>query len=229
MKIIICTIKSWNIKNVLTLKNEYQNEHDVYLMTSKEELTEDALTAIEPDYVFFPHWSNIIPKNIFRRWCCVVFHMTDLPFGRGGSPLQNLIVRKIEETKISAIKVEEGLDTGPVYFKETLCLHGTADEILIRASNIIFKKMIPKFFVKSFIPSSQLGETVLFKRRTPEQSEVSIGMSLENIYDHIRMLDGEGYPKCYFKLGNLKFELSRASYKGNEVFADVRIIEEKNE
>ena len=30
--------------------------------------------------------------------------MTDLPYGRGGSPLQNLIIRGFESTKISAIE-----------------------------------------------------------------------------------------------------------------------------
>ena len=44
--------------------------------------------------------------------------MTDLPFGRGGSPLQNLIVRGFEETMTSAIKVTKGIDTGDIYLKE---------------------------------------------------------------------------------------------------------------
>jgi len=43
--------------------------------------------------------------------------MTDLPFGRGGSPLQNLIERGIKKTKISAIKVDGGIDTGDIFFK----------------------------------------------------------------------------------------------------------------
>ncbi len=70
--------------------------------------------------------------------------MTDLPFGRGGSPLQNLIVRGHKQTKISAIKVVEAMDAGDVYLKEELDLYGTADEIFMRASKIVFKKMIPQ-------------------------------------------------------------------------------------
>ena len=44
--------------------------------------------------------------------------MTDLPYGRGGSPLQNLIANKIYDTKISAIRAEGGIDTGRIYLKE---------------------------------------------------------------------------------------------------------------
>jgi len=50
--------------------------------------------------------------------------MTDLPFGRGGSPLQNLIVRGFTHTKLSALRVEKGLDTGDIYLKEDLEQYG---------------------------------------------------------------------------------------------------------
>ena len=53
------------------------------------------LERINPRCIFFPHWSHRIPKEVHDRFECIVFHMTDLPFGRGGSPLQNLIARGI--------------------------------------------------------------------------------------------------------------------------------------
>jgi len=37
------------------------------------------------------------------------------------------------------------------------------------------------------------------------------------IYDFIRMLDGEGYPKAYFKLGVNKFELFDAEFKESKL------------
>ena len=46
-----------------------------------------------------------IDKSIYEKHECILFHMTDLPFGRGGSPLQNLLLRDIEKTKISLIKI----------------------------------------------------------------------------------------------------------------------------
>jgi len=51
-------------------------------------------------------------------------------FRKGGSPLQNLIERGIKKTKISAIKVDGGIDTGDIFFKRDLDLYGTAEEIL---------------------------------------------------------------------------------------------------
>ena len=136
--ILVATVKSWNVGNFNKIKEEYK-DYNWYLITNKEELTHDYLNKIKPAFIFFPHWSWMIPEEIYENFNCIVFHMTDLPFGRGGSPLQNLIVRSIYETKISAIRVVGKLDAGPVYLKENLSLHGTAEEIYMRASDTFFK------------------------------------------------------------------------------------------
>ncbi|MCW6077017.1 methionyl-tRNA formyltransferase [Clostridium sporogenes] len=226
MKFIIATIKSWNIKNSQKFNRDNDNKHDVFIITDKNGLTYEKVRDINPEYIFFPHWSWIIPKEIYETFNCIVFHMTDLPFGRGGSPLQNLIERGIENTKISAIKVDEGIDTGDIYFKESLNLNGTADEIFIRASQIIFNKMIPKIINEKILPKKQSGEVIQFKRRNPSQSEILSNFDLEKIYDYIRMLDGEEYPKAFIKFGKYKLQFSRASLKNNKIIADVEIIDE---
>ena len=63
--------------------------------------------------------------------------MTDLPYGRGGSPLQNLIQRGHNTTMLTALRCNEGCDTGDIYLKRSLSLCGTAEEIFIRADTII--------------------------------------------------------------------------------------------
>ena len=57
-----------------------------YFASNPSEL-DKLLESYNPRYIFFPHWSWIVPKEIFEKYECVCFHMTDLPFGRGGSPL----------------------------------------------------------------------------------------------------------------------------------------------
>ena len=44
--------------------------------------------------------------------------MTDLPYGRGGSPLQNLIINGHKETMMSALRCVQELDAGPIYLKK---------------------------------------------------------------------------------------------------------------
>jgi len=225
MRIIIATTKSWNIHNYNKYKKIYDTYAQVFIITDKDELTYENIRSINPDYIFFPHWSWMMPKEVYSNFNCIVFHMTDLPFGRGGSPLQNLIARGIKDTKISAIKVDGGIDTGDIYLKEDLNLNGTAEEIFIRASNIVFEKMIPEIIYRKIEPIKQQGDVVSFKRRTPKDSELETTFDLEEIYDYIRMLDAEGYPKAFIKFGNYRLEFSRASLKSNKITADVEIVE----
>lgn len=216
---VIATIKSWNIQNAEKLKKRFP-EHQFILVTEKEKLNYGQLTKIAPEYIFFPHWSWVIPQVIYENFNCVVFHMTDLPFGRGGSPLQNLLVRGIYHTKISAIKVSKGMDTGAVYFKEALDLsYGNADNIFSRMSEIIFYSMMPRFFGNTIVASEQQGEPVVFKRRTSDQSEIPDGLNSRQIYDFIRMLDGEGYPAAYKKVENGKIYFRNARLENDVVFA----------
>jgi methionyl-tRNA formyltransferase len=223
MNFIILSEKIWN-RN-LKEKLEILFPADTwYYINSKQEFTVEKLDELQPSKIFIPHWSYIIPKEIYEKFECVVFHMTDLPYGRGGSPLQNLIVRGHENTKISALRVSAGLDTGDVYLKHDLNLNGTAEEIFLRAGNII-EEMIIQIILENKQATPQKGEPILFKRRVPEDSNLSTCKSIKEFYDYIRMLDAEGYPKAYIEFGNFRLEFSRASLKAdNSIVSDVKII-----
>ncbi len=225
MKIIIATLKSWNVKNAIDLKNKYLNEHEIMIITCKEELTNEIINAVNPDYIFFPHWSYIIPRVIYEKYCCVVFHMTDLPFGRGGSPLQNLIVRGIYDTKISAIRVSAGIDTGNIFMKKDFYIgQGSAEEIFTKMSNVIFEDMIPAFLKGNISEVPQKGEPTVFKRRTPEDSKIPEKLTINQMYDYIRMLDGEGYPRAFLDYGEFRFLFNSAYYENNKLHASVEIM-----
>ena len=74
--------------------------------------------AKNPDLVFFPHWHWIVPSEIHRTYQCILFHAAPLPYGRGGSPIQNLILNGFKEAPVCALKMTEGLDSGPIYTKK---------------------------------------------------------------------------------------------------------------
>ena len=227
MKIIIATIKSWNIERAEKLQKQYSGVHDIVIYTSKGEFTVNNIRDFQPDYIFMPHWSYIMPREITDNWECVVFHMTDLPYGRGGSPLQNLIVRGHRETKISAIRVTEKLDGGPVYMKHALSLEGSAQEIFVRCSDIIFQEMIPLFLdedKEKITPVPQTGEPVIFKRRKPEEGRITSDMKTGEIYDYIRMLDAEGYPRAFMEFGDYRLEFERAELSDDGNALSARVI-----
>lgn len=219
----ICVLASgrrWNRNMVKTLGS--RTDYDFVLISDPKDLTATKLASINPKFVFFPHWSQRIDSSIYEQFNCVIFHMTDLPHGRGGSPLQNLIALGIYETRITALRCAEEMDAGPIYLKKPLSLYGSAEEIFLRAS-VIIEDMIVEILEKLPEPVPQEGVPTVFKRRKPEESNLAAAQSLKQVFDIIRMLDAEGYPNAFLNVGPFKIEFTRAAMKADHVMADVRI------
>lgn len=154
--------------------------------------------------------------------------MTDVPFGRGGSPLQNLIQAGIKETKVTALRMVEEMDAGPVYAKRTMSLAGRAEDIYLRAGELGWE-MIRWIIETQPEPIPQQGEGTCFKRRKREQSVLPVEGTLEKIYDHIRMLDAPTYPLAFIEHGDFRLEFSHAEFNGDEVRAQLVIRTRQNE
>tara|TARA_A100001011_G_C14262523_1_gene823148 strand:+ start:1060 stop:1743 length:684 start_codon:yes stop_codon:yes gene_type:complete len=223
MSYVIAHSRPWY--NNLAKNLEKKTASKFYSIDNKHDLNKNYLLRINPKYIFFPHWSYVIPKDIYNNYKCIIFHMTDLPYGRGGSPLQNLIIRGHKQTVISAIKCVEEIDAGPVYLKEPLSLEGTAQEIFLRSTKLI-EKMIINFIKKEPLAIPQKGKVVKFQRRKPKQSNLTYAKSLDQIYDFIRMLDADGYPNAFIKLGKFKFTFSKSIRNEKFINAQVKISKE---
>ena len=218
---VLLSNKPWHDQLFENLKDRgTENWHRI---ASRGKFTIKVLERISPKMIFIPHWSYIISESIWSAFDCIVFHMTDLPYGRGGSPLQNLIVRGHKDTMISALRVGKGIDTGPIYLKKPLSLDGTAEEIFIRASKII-ETMIQQIIDDKITPKKQTGEPVIFKRRRPQDGLMNGLQKLVDVYDYIRMLDADGYPSAYFETEYFKIEVTKVSLDNQEqIEANVRI------
>lgn len=207
---IVATIKDWNLQ-------AYEKFYSIFpgswtLINEPSQLTIEHLRRIKPRYIFFPHWSWLVPEDILDEFTCVCFHMTDVPYGRGGSPLQNLISRGHKDTKLTALKMTKQLDAGAVYLKAPLSLHGSAQQIFERCAILTFE-MINSIITIEPIAIEQTGEVTTFPRRKPEQSEIKGDEKLSELYDLIRMMDADSYPKAFFHHGDftLTFEQAKLS------------------
>lgn len=184
----------------------------------------NALDVFSPRYVFFVHWSKLVPAEVTERYECINFHLTDLPYGRGGSPLQNLILLGARGTVITAHRMTQEIDAGPVYLKRPLSLEGSAEEVYLRAARLSIE-MARDIAKHEYVPVPQFGTPAVFKRRRPEESRLSGDGTLEETYDFVRMLDAEGYPPAFLEHGGLRFEFSHASLRTGRVEARVTIRE----
>lgn len=220
---VLLSEKKWHDQLFLNLSNS-ANLNWIRI-DDKQKFTIEELDKINPQKIFIPHWSYIIPSNIYEKYECIVFHMTDLPYGRGGSPLQNLIIRGKKNTKISALRVVQELDAGDIYLKRDLSLDGTAKDIFLRSVPII-EEMINTIIEDNLQPTPQNGDPVVFKRRKSAESDIANLSTISEIYDYIRMLDCEGYPPAFIETKHFTIEFRNAEViNEKQINAHVRIFQ----
>ncbi len=224
--IVIAASRPWSLRYAREFQKKYQEFFLTHIIEKKDSLTMEAVKSLNPQFIFFPHWSWYIPKEIYDSYTCIVFHPSDVPFGRGGSPIQNLITLGYTETVVSAIRVVKEIDAGEVFLKRKVSLLGGGEEIFLRLSAVIFDDMIPHIVSRKPFPTPQEGEVVHFRRRLPMMSELNPEMTISQIYDYIRMLDIKGYPNAFLRFGDYTLTFSRPKLETHGVVADVLIQKE---
>lgn len=136
----------------------------------------DVLEASRAELVIFAGWSWLVPKYLTKRFCCICIHPSDLPHFAGGSPIQNQVFAGVTESMLTIFKMDEGIDTGPIYKKAPISLLGPIEEVfekIILAGLPITRDLISDFANNelSFVAQSNLGSSNAgFKRRKPEDS-----------------------------------------------------------
>ena len=216
IKYFVISKKIWDKKYISLLSKNIKFEKKIVFSKIKKS---------RPKIIFFIHWSKKIPKKIYNKYLCIQFHSSNLPYGRGGSPIQNQILKGREKTYLCAFRVTGKIDSGKIYLKKILSLKGSAHEIYCRMEKLSIK--IIKLIIKNkkIVPKKQTGVVKYFKRRTERDSNMTIYdfKNLKEAYNFIRMLDAKNYPKANFKLGKLKFEFYNVKNKKNKLIANTLI------
>lgn len=207
---IFCCHRDWTKKLFEKLLKKY----NMHLITSPKELTFKKVKRINPEFIFFPDWSWIVPSKIINNYSCICFHESDLPKFRGGSPIQNQIINGIKKTKTTAFLMDDGLDTGDILLKKPLSLDGSVNEIFDRMITNDYK-MIVDIINKKYTIKRQYGTSTVFKRRKPKESELEhLNHSNLYLYNFVRMLE-DPYPNAFIKIGKKKIIFKSIKMKKN--------------
>ena len=177
------------------------------------------LEEISPDWIFFFHWSEIVSKNIYSKYKCVTIHTGNLPEDRGGSPLQNQILVPKILSRVNAIVLQDPVDSGDIYNSYPISLQGSLEDIWSSITEVT-KILIEDCINDNLKPIPQKGKVKTFKRKKDNKLNLT---NLDSIYDQIRMLDANGYPKTHLIIDGFKLEFSRAKYNGEKIVSDVEI------
>lgn len=114
--------------------------------TLRDGKAEEILREIAPDAIVVVAYGKILPKEILNipKYGCVNGHASLLPKYRGASPIQWCIVCGEKETGVTAMKMDEGMDTGDILktVKTEIGAEETAEELFERLSVITAELLV---------------------------------------------------------------------------------------
>jgi methionyl-tRNA formyltransferase len=208
MKVLCVSYRPWAIEIYSNIKKEFTNIHFL-IIDSKKDYNEDFINKMSPDLILFYGWSWMVSRRILESYTCLMLHPSKLPLFRGGSPIQNQIIRGVTESAVTIFRMNEEVDAGDILFQEPLDLSKDLKGIFSDMTEIgteITKKIINMFPYLVYFPQEHHNATY-YKRRKPSESEITINdLSTKDsayIVNKIRMLD-DPYPAAFIRLADGK-------------------------
>lgn len=106
---------------------------------------------LAPDAIALIAFGRILPKDILDvpKFCCVNAHASLLPKYRGAAPIQYALLNGDKVTGITAMRMDEGMDTGDIITSSTLAISLQDDEQSLFAklgalAAEVFSDVLPK-------------------------------------------------------------------------------------
>lgn len=144
----------------------------------------------------------------------LVIHESDLPKGKGWSPVSWQVLEGKTRIPVTLFEAAEGVDSGDIYTQEFIELTGTELWTEIKHQQGVISQKLILNFVDSFPEISavpQKGESTFYPKRTAKDSELDVNQSIKNQFNLLRVCDNERYP-AFFKMNGEKFIIK--IYKG---------------
>tara|TARA_A100001011_G_C14321791_1_gene851125 strand:- start:9849 stop:10499 length:651 start_codon:yes stop_codon:yes gene_type:complete len=201
MKIACVGYRDWSLSIYKRLE-ESLSDFEFLIQNSVENFSENEIRKFVPNYVLFYGWSSMISENFINDHKCLMLHPSPLPKYRGGSPIQNQIIRGEINSAVTIFIMDKGIDTGPICRQAFLSLDGNLKDILKSIEDIGFSLTLDIFKNGTNEYEQDQSRATQFKRLKPEMSEITLS-ELANkdskyLNNKIRMLQ-DPYPNPYIR------------------------------
>lgn len=178
-----------------------------FLQPKKLKEVEEQLKTFQPDFLVVAAYGKILPKKILEipKNAPVNVHASILPRWRGASPIQHSILNGDKTTGVTIMKMDEGVDTGPIYQiseeieiekKETSL---TLTEKLSRIGAKILPETLEKIFKGEFHLTEQDESKATYAPRIKKEDGF-IDFSKNSEYIERMTRAFLSWPRCYFFL-----------------------------
>ena len=206
-------IKFSPIKEV-ALKNNLNIFQPIKIKTNYQDILD-----LNPDIIITCAYGQIIPKAIldYPKYGCINVHASLLPKLRGGAPIHHAIIDGYNETGITIMYMDEGMDSGDIIeqsvtkiedFDTVETLH---DRLSLMGKNLLIKTL-PSIIDGTNKRIKQDEKDVTFGYNIKREEElIDFNKTSREVFNHIRGLNP--FPGGYFTLNKKTVKV----YKVNEI------------
>ncbi len=175
----------------------------------------EQLTTWQPDVIVVAAFGQILRRNVLELapFGCINVHASYLPRWRGAAPIQAAILSGDEFTGVSIMKLDPGIDTGPVYTRQKELIREDDNAVLLeeRLSIIgaeLLMKTLPGILSGVLVPTPQDENQATYASMLHKedglldfnQSALQLALKVRAYYD---------WPGAYFVKDEVKIKLRK--------------------
>ena len=194
---VLSDSESWINDHIVTLVDGWSGEgHQVTWCHQSDDLPTGELC-------FVLSYSRVLDaESLARHARTLVVHESDLPRGRGWSPLTWQVLEGADRIPIVLFEAVERIDAGQVYLRDEIELGGTELVDKLRARQAFQTLGLCRRFVQEYPAilkhgQPQVGDPTYFSRRAPWDSRLDPERSIAEQFDLLRVVDNERYPAWF--------------------------------
>ncbi len=167
----------------------------------------DAALLPESQMCFYLSYGRIVGADLrARHGNNLVVHESDLPAGRGWSPLTWQVLQGARHIVVSLIEAAAAVDAGSIYGQTTIELSGDelVDDLRQKQAAATFglcAEFIADYPAVLQRARGQRGNPSYFPRRTPADSRIDIDLPLRDLFNLLRVCDNTRYPAWFEHAG----------------------------
>lgn len=156
---------------------------------------QNEIKQLKPDVMVVVAYGLILPQAVLDipRFGCINIHPSLLPRWRGAAPIQRTIEAGDNETAITLMQMDKGMDTGPILLQEKITLHGHEtsgslhDYCAMHGAQLLLT-VLENIENIARIPQSEVGVTHA-KKIEKSESAIDWKKSIAEIDCHIRAMN----------------------------------------
>lgn len=165
------------------------------------------------DFCFCLSFGQLLPKEVRARFRhTLVVHESDLPHGKGWSPLTWQILEGKSRIPVTLFEAADLVDSGCIYAQSWIELEGHELVEELRAAQSAATRTLCRWFVENYpnsiaLSREQTGKESRYPRRKPADSALDPEKTIAEQFNLLRVVDNQRYP-AFFELHGHRYNLT---------------------